>query len=138
MHVTSVTVPPSGSRNSWYASNREPLLVQPLVKLPLGAVRPHGWLKHQLELMATGMTGRLAQLSEYLAPTNGWFGGAGEGWEEQPYWLRGFYPLALLTGCDSLLAESRRWIEAVLASQDADGYFGAQFHKASPYLPGAP
>lgn len=79
--------------------------------------------------MVDGMTGRLAELSEFLKPDNGWFGGAKEGWEEQPYWFRGFYSLARLTGDARLLAEASRWIEAVLASQDADGYFGAAFHK---------
>jgi hypothetical protein len=92
-------------------------------------VRPKGWLKHQLDLMVEGMTGRLSEISGFLDPENGWFGGENAGWEEQPYWFRGFYDLAVLTGDARLLAESKRWIEAVLNSQDADGYFGARYHK---------
>ena len=45
-----------------------------MAKLPLGSVRARGWLKHQLDLMSTGMTGRLPELSRYLADDNGWFG----------------------------------------------------------------
>ncbi|MCK4417431.1 MAG: hypothetical protein KAV99_04630, partial [Candidatus Latescibacteria bacterium] len=99
--------------NSFYCTNRPPLLSSPFVKLPLGSIRPQGWLKHQLDLMTDGMTGHLAELSSFLKPDNGWFGGDSEGWEEQPYWLRGFHDLAVLTGNKRLLAESKRWIEAV-------------------------
>jgi DUF1680 family protein len=79
--------------------------------------------------MVGGMTGRLDELSKFLQSDNGWFGTDGEGWEEQPYWFRGFYALAALTGDERLLAEAKRWIEAILASQDADGYFGPPANK---------
>ena len=120
---------PARTSNAYYLANREPLLRAPLQKLPLGSVRPKGWLKTQLGLMASGMTGRLTELSKFLAPDNGWFGGGNPGWEEQPYWLRGFHDLAVLTGEDALLSEAERWVGAVLESQDADGYFGATCHK---------
>lgn len=129
MKVSVVARPGVETTNAFYGGNRPPLLPSPLVKLPLGAVRPKGWLKHQLDLMVDGMTGRLPELSSFLKPDNGWFGGDREGWEEQPYWLRGFHDLAALTGDPRLLAEANRWIEMVFASQDEDGYFGARYHK---------
>jgi DUF1680 family protein len=89
-----------------------------------------GWLGHQLDRMVDGMVGRLGELSAFLAPDNGWLGGDNPGWEEQPYWLRGFHDLAVLTADERLLAEARRWIDAVIESQDRDGYFGARYHKA--------
>lgn len=129
MNVTAVRSPAAGAAGSAYCANRAPLLGNPLIKLPLGAVLPRGWLKHQLDLMAEGMTGRLPEVSKFLAPDNGWFGTEKEGWEEQGYWLRGFYSLARLTGKPGLLSQADRWIEAILGSQDAGGYFGASFHK---------
>ncbi len=129
MRVTVVERPDTSNANDYYCSNRPPLLPSPLVRLPLGSVKPRGWLLHQLELMAEGMTGRLSELSDFLRPENGWFGGDEPGWEEQPYWLRGFYDLAALLGRDDLLAEAKRWIEATISSQDEDGYFGARFHR---------
>ena len=129
MKVDVVQCPGPDAGHSRYPNNRPPLQANPLIKLPLGAVRPAGWLRHQLDLMADGMTGRLTEVSQFLAPDNGWFGTGKEGWEEQPYWFRGFYSLARLTEDPRLVSEAARWIEAVLASQDADGYFGASAHK---------
>jgi len=127
-----VQCPPDATANAAYPPNRSPLQASRLLKLPLGAIHPRGWLKHQLELMTEGMTGRLMEVSNFLTPDNGWFGTDKAGWEEQPYWFRGFYSLARLTEHPRLLAEATRWIEAVLESQDADGYFGASFHKTIP------
>ena len=129
MKATCVDRPDATGKNGFYPSNRAPLLPTRLVRLPLGAVRARGWLGHQLALMTDGMTGRLDELSDFLKPDNGWFGSQNEGWEEQPYWLRGFYDLAVLTGDERCLSEAHRWIEAVLSSQDTYGYFGAPCHK---------
>ena len=129
MKIQTVKCPKVDRSNDHYPANRSPLLANPLTKLPLGAVRPRGWLKHQLDLMVDGMTGRLPKLSKFLSIDNGWFGGESEGWEEQPYWFRGFHDLAVLTGNEILKAETQSWIEAVLTSQDEFGYFGAKYHK---------
>jgi len=129
MQVDLVMIPETSGPNFHYVSNQLPLLPSPLVKLPLGSIRARGWLKHQLSLMTDGMTGRLMELSEYLRLDNGWFGTDEQGWEEQPYWLRGFHDLAILTGEQRLLDEAKRWIEAVLNSADEDGYFGAAHNK---------
>jgi len=115
--------------NAFYPGNRPPLLASPLIKLPAGAVRPQGWLRHQLELMADGFTGRLHELSPFLRPEgNAWLNPKGEGdrsfWEELPYWLKGFGDLGYLLEDQRIIAEARRWIEATLASQREDGYFG--------------
>lgn len=106
-----------------------PLAALTMHKLPLGAVRAEGWLQHQLELMVDGMFGHLEEISAFLAADNGWFVDGNEGWEEQPYWLRGFYSLAVLTGDERCLAAAKRWIEAVLASQKPDGWFGSDYHR---------
>jgi hypothetical protein len=132
MQVTVVDVP-SITGDAFPGQNHKPLHANPLGRLPLGCVQPGGWLRRQLELMAEGMTGRLSEISPFLAPDNGWLNPRDplrEGWEEQPYWLRGFYSLARLTGNPRLLEQASRWMEAVLTSQDEDGYFGPQANKS--------
>ena len=86
-----VKTPPEGA-NRFYMGNRAPLLASPFLKLPIGAIEPRGWLRQQLNLMVTGMTGQLADFSMYLHPTSGWItqGEKDPGWEEMPYWLRGY------------------------------------------------
>jgi hypothetical protein len=43
---------------------------------------------------------------------------------------RGFYDLAAVTGKERLLRESRRWVEAIIESQDSDGCFGPRSCKS--------
>jgi len=131
MKVNAVTQPIVGVSNLSYVNNRSPLLPCPMIKLPLGSIRPKGWLKHQLELMASGMTGRLPEVSPHLKEgPMFWIGGVRSSWEQPAYWLRGFYPLAVLTGKQALLEEAQRWLEALFASQDEDGYFGPKWFKS--------
>ena len=44
--------------------------------------------------------------------------------EEMPYWLKGYGDLAYVLNDADGIAEARRWIEAVMASQREDGWFG--------------
>ncbi len=123
-----VEKPKTTTRNSHYAGNREPLAPSPLVKLPIGSVTPRGWLRHQLELERDGMTGRLAEVSAWLdfakvAWANKDGVGSG-GWEELPYWLKGYGDLGYVLKDDAVIAQARKWIEAVMNSQREDGWFG--------------
>jgi hypothetical protein len=126
--VACVRQPPLDKRNEFYASNRSPLAPSPFVKLPIGAIKPEGWLRHMLELEAAGMTGRLTEFSPWCkAEGNAWLtpdAKGHSGWEELPYWLKGFGDLGYLLGDDRINKESRKWIEGILASQREDGWFG--------------
>lgn len=115
-------------RGGLYVHNREPLLPSPLLKLPIGSIAPKGWIRHMLELTRDGMVGRLAEISPWLKfETSSWANreGKGErGWEEMPYWLKGYGDLGYVLGDDGVVAEARRWIEAAMGSGRDDGYFG--------------
>jgi DUF1680 family protein len=133
--IQVLKTPPAERPNAHYASNRDPLQVSPFVKLPPGSIEPRGWLRHQLELEARGMTGRLAELSPWLRfDKSAWASkeGKGEaGWEELPYWLKGYGDLGYVLGDQQIIQEARKWIEAVLSSQTDDGWFGPRELKAS-------
>ncbi|ATG53790.1 hypothetical protein CFK41_02600 [Brachybacterium ginsengisoli] len=99
-------------------------LRRPAAQLPLGQIRPRGWLERQLRLQAAGITGRLPEVWADVGPDSGWLGGSGESWERGPYYLDGLVPLAHVLGDEALIAQAEPWIEGMLASQREDGSFG--------------
>jgi DUF1680 family protein len=94
--------------------------------LPLGTIKPTGWLKDQLRIQADGLTGHLEEHWADVGPHNGWIGGKGESWERGPYYLDGLLPLAYLLQDEKLIAKAGRWIEWALASQQDSGMFGPE------------
>ncbi len=112
-------------RESVYLNNRPPLISKQYLELPLGSIRPEGWLEEQLLRMKEGLTGHLDELfPSVLGSRNGWLGGDGDGWERGPYWLDGLVPLAWILDDKQLKAKAMPWIEWTLNSQTEDGYFG--------------
>ena len=126
----------TGSRNKHYVGNRKPLIQSPLTKLPIGSIKPQGWLRKQLELQAEGFFGHLPELSRFLIKEgNPWLSPEGVGekfWEEAPYWLKGYGDLAYVLGDEKMIKEAKVWINGVLGSQRADGWFGPRANIASP------
>ena len=84
-------------------------------------LKPQGWLLRQLEIQAEGLSGNLHKVWPDVRDS-AWIGGKCEGWERVPYWLDGFIPLAYLLQREDLIATSKRYIDAILAAQDADGW----------------
>ena len=126
--VAIVDRPDTAAKYDHYAANRPPLSPSPVVRLPLGAVRPAGWLKRQLELQADGFHGHLTEISGFLnKENNAWLSKTGEGergWEEVPYWVKGFIGCAYLLDNERMIQEANIWIEGALNSQQEDGWFG--------------
>ena len=102
-----------------------PTQLRPLAfdPLPLGAVRPLGWLRNQLRLQADSLSGHLDEFWPDISESR-WFGGDQEGWERAPYWLDGVIPLAYLLDDDALIAEGLAPLDYILAHQDEDGWLG--------------
>jgi len=108
-----------------YLQNRSPLKPKPYLELPLGTIKPNGWLLDQLERMRDGMTGHLDEIyPEVMRPRNGWLGGDGDGWERGPYWIDGLLPLAYILDDEILKAKVQPWIEWTLNNQATNGYLG--------------
>ena len=108
-----------------YPTTRAPLTASPYLELPLGAIRPQGWLHEQLRSMATGLTGNLDTIyPDVVGERNGWLGGDGDGWERGPYWIDGLLPLAYILDNDTLKAKAQRWVDWTLEHQTPEGYLG--------------
>lgn len=108
--------------------NRAPLVPNQMAALPLGAVRPAGWLREQLETAAKGLTGKLHTFWPDVKDS-AWRGGEGDGWERAPYYLDGLVPLAYLLEDEELIAVCKEYIEWTLNSQREDGFFGPEGNK---------
>ncbi len=85
---------------------REPLAAGKYCFLPLGSIRPTGWLRNQLEIQANGL------------------GGKGESWERGPYFLDGLIPLAWQLDDARLKAKAQRFMDWTPEHQSANGMIG--------------
>jgi hypothetical protein len=106
-----------------YKGNPEPLAKNAYIKLPLGTVKPAGWLKSQLEIQAAGLTGNIDDFWPDLVNSS-WRGGNGEAWERGPYYLDGMVPLAYLLNDEKLIGKVKAWIEPILSSRSDSGWYG--------------
>ncbi|MGC8638274.1 MAG: beta-L-arabinofuranosidase domain-containing protein [Isosphaeraceae bacterium] len=105
------------------SSSRAPIPPIAFRPLPLGQVKPAGWLLDQLRVQASGISGHLDEFWPDIK-NSAWIGGKAEGWERLPYWLDGFVPLAYLLDDPALEARAKRVIDYVLDHQQADGWLG--------------
>ncbi len=84
-------------------------------------IKPQGWLRRQLEIQAEGLSGNLHKIWPDVRDS-AWIGGNREGWERVPYWLDGFIPLAYLLEDEELIADAKKYIDAIVNSQEEDGW----------------
>ena len=111
-----------------YRNNPEPLLQNAYIKLPLGNVKPSGWLKSQLKIQSEGLTGNLDDFWPDLVNSS-WRGRNGEAWERGPYYLDGLVPLAYLLNDERLISKVKNWIEPIIASSSDTGWYGPAKNK---------
>ena len=124
-------------------------LKEKLQPLPFGAIKPSGWIKEQMQKDMAGFVGNLDQLVPSLIndPIYGegrlqkhskakdlgnLKSGDAEGddqykwWnsETQSNWWDGYIRNALLLNDTKAIEKIKKYIERILATQDADGYLG--------------
>ena len=122
---------PTKVTNKHYVSNRLPLQPSKLIKIPVGSIKPKGWLLEYFNRQKKGLTGRLGEISAWLdKKDNAWLSKSGKGkwgWEEVPYWLKGYANIGYITEDKEMIQEAKIWIEAALDSQRENGFFGPNF-----------
>jgi DUF1680 family protein len=124
VNVFVIGLVPSGARSNEPPKEEVPKLhPTTFQQLPLGAVKPTGWLQAQLKTQAAGLGGHLDEFWPDIK-NSAWSGGKAEGWERVPYWLDGFVPLAYLLDDPSLQERAKRYIEHIIDHQTPDGWLG--------------
>lgn len=128
LQASIVKRPSTVTLNSFYSSNKPPLQPLYFIKLPVTTIKPEGWILKYLQLQRDGLTGQLGNISEWLDKNNNaWFSGNGKGdhgWEEVPYWLKGYGDLGYILKDEKIIAETKLWLDKVFESQEPNGYFG--------------
>jgi DUF1680 family protein len=104
-----------------------------LTPLPLGEIRPEGWLKRQLRIQADGLSGHLDEFWPDIK-SSGWIGGVSEGWERGPYWLDGLVPLAFLLDDPVLKEKVTRWMDFIVTHAYEDGWLGPNWEQGKRRL----
>jgi hypothetical protein len=111
------------STNKWYPDpNRAPLKNSSYVLLPVGAVKPNGWLLTQCQQMANASTGNYYRLDPQgvgfsnLVMNCKWRNDANSGdrWESGVYYLDGLMPLAYILDDQRLINECQGWVTTML------------------------
>lgn len=117
--------------------------------LPLGEVKPTGWIKDQIRENLNGFTGHLDSLAPDLILNDDIYGknrlskkvkskdvgalGVAGDWqvqflwwnsETQSNWRDGYIRSAILANDSKHLTKIKNYIQQILATQDADGYLG--------------
>lgn len=114
--------------NFHYKGNPEPLVQNAYIRLPLGSIKPEGWLRDQLISQAEGLTGHIDEFWPDLV-NSAWLNGSGESWERGPYFLDGLVPLAWLLDNEKLREKAIKWIEPIIASSSDSGWYGPEKNK---------
>ncbi|WP_282456301.1 beta-L-arabinofuranosidase domain-containing protein [Chitinophaga sedimenti] len=133
--VSVVDRPANNTANRFYVTNKAPLQAEYFTKLPVASVSPRGWLHRALEMQRDGLTGNLGEISVWLSKTdNAWLHKDGKGkygWEELPYWLKGYGNIGYVLKDPKMIAETKFWLEAVLKNQRGNGDFGPDVEKGA-------
>ncbi|KAJ7051145.1 hypothetical protein C8F01DRAFT_1212766 [Mycena amicta] len=104
------------------------------LSIPLGSVRPTGWLLDQLMVQTNGLAGHEHEFYHYVSQTD-WTGGtsAYSSLEEAgSYWFNAMVPNGILVNNTAINAKTSTFLSYVLAHQDSTGWLGPEVGTTKP------
>ena len=96
--------------------------------LPLGSIKPLGWINDQMNLMSEGLAGHQYEFY-HIVKDSTWLGGYSEYSvlnEGLPYWLNGLVPLAYGLNDTRLILQVEDASDYILNHQQSDGWLGPE------------
>ncbi|KAI0339422.1 hypothetical protein BDW22DRAFT_1456156 [Trametopsis cervina] len=123
-----------GDSSGSSASKTPTLAPKKFLSLPLGAVKPSGWLYDQLNVQVNGLAGHEHDFYDYVAQTD-WTGGDSyySSLEEAgSYWFNGMVPTGVLIGSQKIQAQTSAFLNYVLDHQDSTGWLGPEVNTTKP------
>ncbi|KAF9255853.1 hypothetical protein L218DRAFT_1008082 [Marasmius fiardii PR-910] len=113
------------------------LLPKKFNTIPLGGVRPAGWLVDQLNVQMNGLAGHEHEFYNYVAQTD-WMGGPSRYStleEAGSYWFNAAVPGGVLAKNDALLARAQEFLDYVIEHQEEGGWLGPEAGKPNSTHP---
>lgn len=104
--------------------NRAPLTQNMLAPLPLGAIRPEGWLLEQIRMQMAGVTADFAKVCPQLKENGEWVADADGDLTRGMYYLEGMVYLAWVMDDEDMKARAAQCVDQLIASQRENGWFG--------------
>ncbi|KAF8172706.1 hypothetical protein BJ912DRAFT_99531 [Pholiota molesta] len=104
------------------------------LSLPLGQVKPSGWLMDQLNVQANGLAGHQHEFYDYVSQTD-WMGGDSlySNLEEAgSYWFNAIVANGVLVNSSAINARTSAFLSYVLSNQDSTGWLGPEVNTTKP------
>lgn len=117
-----------------YAQSSGGLAPKKYEYLPLGAVKPAGWLYDQLIVQTNGLAGHEHDFYALVAQSD-WIGGDSDYSdleEAGSYWFNGMVPNGVLVDDPTIKSQTQQFLDYVLDHQDETGWFGPEVNTTKP------
>ncbi|CDO69653.1 hypothetical protein BN946_scf184851.g41 [Trametes cinnabarina] len=104
------------------------------LNIPLGKVKPAGWLRDQLVVQTNGLAGHEHDFYHYVSQSD-WIGGDSyySSLEEAgSYWFNGMVPNGILLDDPKIMSQTQQFLDYVLDHQDSDGWLGPEVNTTKP------
>ncbi|KAJ3999026.1 hypothetical protein F5050DRAFT_1864201 [Lentinula boryana] len=110
------------------------------LSLPLGNIRPTGWLYDQLMVQTNGLAGHEHEFYDYVSETD-WMGGPSYYSSlEEGYWIstllvimfNAMVPNGILVNNSGIIQRTQEFLDYVLDHQDSTGWMGPEVNTTKP------
>ncbi|KAL0581263.1 hypothetical protein V5O48_000746 [Marasmius crinis-equi] len=102
--------------------------------LPLGNIRPSGWLYDQLQVQTDGLAGHMHEFYDLVKDTDWTGGNAYYSYLEEAgsYWFNAMVPNGILVNHTVINRKTQEFLEYVLDHQDSTGWLGPEVGTDKP------